>query len=451
MRTTSAPAANRRAPYSSITAAIVPARLSRIATALVAAGLLSAGLITPVMAQSPAELADLKRQLQSSLDAIRQLSERIKQLETAQAKPAAPDTVKQAERIDSLERQIAEVASAGSSRSSASDGVPLHGFADVGVSTAKRGDVNKGFNVGTFSLYLTPQIGERIKTLVELAFEVSKAGDLSTDLERAQIGYTFSDNATAWVGRFHTPVGYWNTAFHHGAQIQTSVRRPRFLDFEDKGGIMPMHTVGAWLSGAIPAGPGRVTYDTWVGNSPRISNQVLNFNFAGTTNHNLTTGLNIGYQFRDGALEGLRVGVHGTRARVDDDATPLNTQRTNMSGFYGFYDNDRWEGIAEYYKFKNRDLTTATGSFGSNAWFTQLGYRIAKFTPYARYEQSKLNQNDLYFASQDSGFSYHRSSVGLRYDIDPRMAVKLELANTSFRDRDPRTGREALLQFAIRF
>ena len=80
MRTTSTPAANRRAPYSSIPAAFVPARLSRIATALVAAGLLSAGLITPVMAQSPAELADLKRQLQSSLDAIRQLSERIKQL-----------------------------------------------------------------------------------------------------------------------------------------------------------------------------------------------------------------------------------------------------------------------------------------------------------------------------------------------------------------------------------
>ena len=77
-------------------------------------------------------------------------------------------------------------------------------------------------------------------------------------MERAQLGYSFSDALTFWVGRFHTPYGYWNTAFHHGAQIQTSVTRPLFIDFEDKGGILRAHSLGLLAHGRVPAGPGKL-------------------------------------------------------------------------------------------------------------------------------------------------------------------------------------------------
>jgi len=136
----------------------------------------------------------------------------------------------------------------------------MHGFADVGAGTTTNG-VRKGFTVGSLDFYLNPQLGERTKALIELNTEVDAEGGVGVDLERLQLGYTFSDSATAWLGRFHTPYGYYNTGFHHGQQIATSLRRPRFLEFEDKGGILPAHTVGAWLTGAIRAGDGKFTYD----------------------------------------------------------------------------------------------------------------------------------------------------------------------------------------------
>ncbi|MFX6330640.1 hypothetical protein ABTF76_20520, partial [Acinetobacter baumannii] len=63
---------------------------------------------------------------------------------------------------------------------------------------------------------------------------------------------------------------YWNTAFHHGAQIQTAVLRPKFLEFEDGGGILPAHTVGLWGTGRLRLGDGRIEYDLYAGNGARI-------------------------------------------------------------------------------------------------------------------------------------------------------------------------------------
>ncbi len=152
------------------------------------------------------------------------------------------------------------------------DGVPLHGFADAGF-TAHTKDATDptGFNVGSLDFYLTPQFDNNVKGLVEIIFETTPAGEVATDLERMQMGYSFNDNATVWAGRFHTPYGYWNTGFHHGAQIQTAVLRPRFLDFEDKGGILPAHMVGLMANGKFRAGEGKITYDAFAGNWPRIS------------------------------------------------------------------------------------------------------------------------------------------------------------------------------------
>ncbi len=172
-----------------------------------------------------------------------------------------------AERIDALEKQVSQMGAR--LPTSQDEGLPLHGFMDVGVGARSKGG-SKGFGLGNLDLYLTPRIGERIKGLIELNFEISDVGELDTDLERMQIGYVFSDAATVWAGRFHSPWGYWNTAYHHGQQIQTTLTRPKFLEFEDRGGIIPAHSVGMWGTGAIPAGTGKLTYDIFTGNSQRI-------------------------------------------------------------------------------------------------------------------------------------------------------------------------------------
>ena len=335
-------------------------------------------------------------------------------------------------------------------------GTPLAGFADVGYqhSTNQSLAGNNGFVVGNLDFYLTPSFGDRVKTLAELVFEVAEDGSLATDLERLQLGYTFSDALTLWMGRFHTPYGYWNTAYHHGAQLQTSISRPTFIDFEDKGGILPAHSVGLWGTGAVRLSGGWVRYDAYFANGNVIEDGVLDFNQFGDDNGNTMVGGRVGYEFAEGTLRGLLLGVHGYREDVavrDTMVVALSDTRVNVLGGYFHYENNDWEAIGEYYRFRDDDLSGGTGTHTSWATFVQVGRLLAgRWTPYFRWEKDALDQTDPYFASMDSGRPYSSYVVGLRFDLDYKAALKAEAYQKHETESDVSyTGFRA--QFAIRF
>ena len=331
-------------------------------------------------------------------------------------------------------------------------GMPMHGFADVGVGNHNaQFPQYQGADIAELDFFLTPRLGSRTRALFELNFEVGEDGSVGVDLERAQIGYQFSDSATVWLGRFHTPYGYYNTAFHHGQQIATSLRRPRFLEFEDHGGIMPAHTVGGWLTGSERLGDEKLTYDLFIGNSQRLTGGALEMNNPGNTRGSTIIGGNLG-MLLSGALDGLKLGVDAFQTRIEDqDLTPSPFTRVRSYGVYAAYDTDTWEDIGEFHVFDNHDLTGGTGSHHSDAGFLQIGYRAGRYTPYARYERGSFQQSDRYFAALRHGESYYRNALGVRFDVDLVSSVKLELAQTHFTDRVVSSYDEALLQYAIRF
>ena len=420
------------------------------------AAILAAMLAVPLgaAAQDDAQrIRDLERRLQESLRLIEQLSQRVGDLERARGPgaPAAPPGAPAATqaRIDALEKSVSDMAAAPRATDT---GVPLHGFADVGYERSTReGERREGFVVGNLDLYLTPSFGNRVKTLAELVFEVADDGSLATDLERLQLGYTVSDALTVWMGRYHTPYGYWNAAFHHGAQIQTSITRPRFVDFEDKGGILPAHTIGAWATGQSRLGAGRLHYDVYAGNGDRIEGGVLDFNAHRDDNANKLVGFNVGYAPR--ALEGLLFGIHGLRFEADgyEDGIATSRTRVNMAGAYFSYEAASWEGLGEFYRFRDQRLDGGGGRFASWAGFLQLGYAFDElWTPYYRYEKTSLDPDDPFFALQASGRSYDRHVAGVRYNVGNRAALKLE-ANRTREPSSSRSSNEWRAQFAIRF
>ena len=361
------------------------------------------------------------------------------------------------------------------------EGIPLHGFADAGFTMQSiQSNSPKGFNVGSLDFYLTPKFGDNVKGLVEVIFETTPAGEIATDLERMEMGYTFSDNATVWVGRFHTPYGFWNTGFHHGAQIQTSVMRPRFLDFEDKGGILPAHMAGLMANGKLRMGGGKFTYDVFMGNGPKISMGqdpvnpsaptipvlqslgTLNINTAGDNNHQAMVGFNVGYEF-SGAMDGLRFAIHSLRGDVDDDSNAtlltgsaaLNKTELNMIGGSLVYLENDWELMTEFYRFNNKDKNILPNpNYGSTASYLQIGKTFGKLTPYLRKEITKLDQLDNYFKMQANGQSYTRHAGGLKYELDPKAAFKIEVQYSDFENEPGRTAskyRSLYAQYAIRF
>lgn len=404
-----------------------------IARALAAAGL-CAGIAAPAWADTETQrIQALERRLESSALLIEKLAVRLAELErNATPQQGAAPAAETAQAITTLQQSVAQLAE-GSVAKYRETGLLVRGFADVGAGWSGKGDPSRlrGFNAGTLGLYLTPQIGDRVKSLVELVFEYDSAGGLAVDLERLQLGYTVSDALTVWLGRFHTPYGLWNTWYHHGVQLQTSIFRPRMLDFEDRGGFLPSHSVGAWATGKTSLGPGKISYDAYLSNGPSIRGRTLDFGAFTDNDSNKLLGFNLGYE-PAGALSGLVVGVHGFGASAgvyDPRGAVLSKSRLRMFGGYFGYDTDNWDAIGEVYRFANADLGHSA-RHTSSAGFVQVGRHFGAWTPFVRHERAALDSNDPFFASQNAGRSYRRTSLGLRYDIDPKSAFKIELSNT---------------------
>ncbi|MGZ5130156.1 MAG: hypothetical protein ACXWJ1_02835, partial [Caldimonas sp.] len=253
----------------------------------------------------------------------------------------------------------------------------------------------------------------------------------SADMERLQLGYTVSDSLTLWMGRFHTPFGLWNTSFHHGANLQTSIYRPRFIEFEDRGGIIPAHSVGIWGTGKTDLGPGKITYDAYVSNGPSIRDRELDFNPFTDDGGNKMFGFNFGYQ-PSGELRGWSAGVHGFASTVNEymPADVLATRtRLKMGGAYVGYDANDWEVFGEYYRFFDRNANDQTLRT-SNAGFLHAGRSFGSLTPFVRYERVSLDPQDNYFAAQFTGRSYTRFVLGSRYALDAKSSIKFELSRT---------------------
>lgn len=432
--------------------------LNRLSATLIAVAINNLFLGDVWAASDAARIAELESRLGQSLKQLEVLSSRLESLEKSGTAAAAPvpsaETAAADKRIEALERNLVQMSET-AARPPANQGVPLHGFADVGyASSGKKSENHKhGFNLGNVDFYLTPVFGDHVKALVELNFEWGLDGSLTTDTERIQLGYTFSDALTLWGGRFHTPYGYYNTAFHHGAQIETSIKRPKMVAFEDRGGILPAHIVGAWATGQTRLADGKVEYDVYAGNGGRIFDNVLDFNAFKDDNSNKLFGGSLRYRF-GGALDGLLLGVHGFSEKVSSFTGPTLDSMTqvNMAGAYAFYDANDWEALAEYYRFRDKDVTGDTGTHNSWAGFLQVGKMFrGNIIPYARYEKALLNQADNYFLSQLSGRSYVRQVLGVRYDLNPKTAIKFEVNHTNESRDGGEKYNEALFQVSVRF
>ena len=283
----------------------------------------------------------LEQSLARSTAVIEALAARVAELERSAARAAAPVQAAQAgasapvasrddqaRAIEALQQDVNHIVDT-MGKGSSETGAAVHGFIDVGAgwSSAQDPRRERGFNAGSLDIYLTPQIGERVKSLIELVVESSTEG-VELDLERIQLGYTFSDAVTLWGGRFHSPFGQWNTDFHHGANLQTSISRPDVIEFEDRGGLVPAHSVGLWLTGKSRLDVGRLNYDLYLANGPSIRDRQLDPGVLTDSNADKMLGFRLGYEANQG-LGGLAFGLHGFASDVTSirSTTPCATRR----------------------------------------------------------------------------------------------------------------------------
>jgi len=260
-------------------------------------------------------------------------------------------------------------------------------------------------------------------------FEVGDNNEFGVDIERVEVAYIFADWFRVRAGRFHTAIGYYNDAYHHGRYFQTTVDRPEMVRFEDEGGLIPAHSVGLHVDGRLMlGGVGSLRYDADLANG-RGSTPAEVTNLTDPNNGKMVNfRLRLEPRIPDGLIVGANVLVDSIDARPDPMLPATVFVREMMLGAHIAYLENNIHFIAEYLRVSHK-YTGITGI--TQAGFVEAGYAIRAFTPYARGEMVKFPDSlftDPFFSQNVLGIrgSSKTGLAGLRFTASDYIALKLE-------------------------
>jgi hypothetical protein len=293
---------------------------------------------------------------------------------------------------------------------------------------------HSGFSEGQFVLHMSSALSSKVSVFGELTFTARQdagtgspaAPGFNAEVERVIIRYDLNDYFKLSFGRYHTPINYWNTAFHHGAWLQTTISRPEMTQFG--GSFIPVHFVGALAEGAIPAGGMNLNYDFGVGNG---RGQVLSRDGdLGDVNNNRAWLVN-GFVKPD-SLFGLQAGASVYRDKLNPIGVP--GAREWIRSAHIVWARETPEIIAEFSDVEHQPIGAGVVSH-SQAFYAQLAYRFPfnakKWKPYYRFEHMHIPLSDYIFKTVPT---FAASTAGIRYDITNFAAFKVEYRHYDIRN-----------------
>jgi len=305
----------------------------------------------------------------------------------------------------------------------------IRGFGDFGLYGGNQKGQTTTFSLGQMNLFITSNLSERFRFLTELVFEVHQDNDFEEDLERILLEYSASDYFKLSAGRYHTAIGYYNTAYHHATWFQTTTERPYIFAFEDEGGILPIHNVGVEASGLIPSGQLGLNYIASVGNGRNSTNPDGEpvQNYVDDTNHK---AVNLALFARPDAIPGLQVGFSVYR----DALFPPNVPRVNETivDGYAVLARPRFEWLNEALMIRHAVLGGHV--FETPSFYSQISERFGLYRPYFRYQYVNASSQEPIFPQVGLRTG---PSVGIRFDPAESVALKLQYDYTELRRQSP--------------
>jgi len=390
----------------------------------------------PLCAQQPADGDSDHQTIQMLLKRVEQLEARVAQLEAG--KPAVARAVVPAE-VNGQVMPGAEQAENEADRSThgMSDRMDtsntlmrIRGFGDVTFhGDARKGDTTS-FTLGQLNLFVTSDISEKFRLLSEIVFEADDHNNVGVDIERLLLQYSHNDYLNIGVGRYHTAIGYYNTAYHHSTWLQTATGRPFLFQFEDDGGILPIHNVGVSASGLVPgSGKLQLHYVAEVGNG-RTSRSPLDEPVQNVVDENNTKAVNFGVFATPDAVRGLQLGF----SIYHDRLQPARQPRIGETIFaaHAVIVRPSFEWLNEVLDIHHAP-DGSPHAFSTPGFYSQISKRWGSYRPYFRYQY--VNGSDTEPVFPDVGLR-HGPSAGLRFDASESVALKLQYDRTFLRHGD---------------
>ena len=414
-------------------------------TAIRIACLLAAFLVSTagLFAQQAADPPNPDQQtIQMLMERIDRLEARVAQLEgakrpavsqaTAQA-PLAPEPMPstvEPERMD-LSKTL----------------LHIRGFGDVTYHGDNRKGDTTSFSLGQLNLFVTSDVSEKFRFLSEIVFEAAPDNAVGVDVERLLLQYSPNDYFNLSAGRYHTAIGYYNTAYHHSTWLQTATGRPFLFEFEDKGGILPIHNVGVSATGLIPSRSLGLHYVAEVGNG-RASSSSLAEAVQNLVDENNHKAFNLALFVRPEKVRGLQVGFSGYR----DVLAPLNQTRIGETilDAYGVIVRPNFEWLNEALVIRHAPQG-ASRVFQTPGFYSQVSKRFGSYRPYFRYQYVNAPENEPIFGPVygTSVGLRHGPSAGLRYDASESVALKFQYDYTRLRNQQAISGLALQLGFTF--
>ena len=300
------------------------------------------------------------------------------------------------------------------------------------------------FFTGDFDLFLTAGITERTSVLSEIVFGEGDAQTFDVDLERILLKYDYNDHLKMSFGRYHTGIGYYNTAFHSGKWLQTTADRPLIMELAAEGGLLPTQAVGISMTGAIPSGKLGLNYLFEYGSSDTVrpeidgTGEVDDFNNG---NH-----VNFGLFVRPDVLPGLQIGSSFYHDKISDPerGLPARLGQTIVNA-HVVYNDKKVEFLNE--GFLIRHVRETTGEVhNTSSFYTQISRQfLHALRPYFRYQYINASSQSVF----DDVLLRHGPSVGVRYDFNAGLALKVQFDHTNRKGQDALNGLQTQLAFTF--
>jgi hypothetical protein len=307
--------------------------------------------------------------------------------------------------------------------------VNLNVYGDINYVVEKGEKTTNSFQMPRIELFPTAT-QDRLSFLSEVLFEVDDQNNFAVDVERTEVAYLFSDYFRLRLGRFHTAIGYYNDAYHHGRYFQIAVNRPEMVRFEDEGGLIPAHSIGVHIDGLLPLGPlGSLRYDAESANGRGHTPGEVTNAFDPNNQKAVNVRLRFEPSFPDGLLLGGNLYVDKITANTTPDPmSPTIDVDEVILGAHLAYLENYVHLIAEYlritHKFSDRIGVT-------EAAYGEVGYTFGAVTPYARVQLvifPPMPDIDPFLAQNvfaDRG-SFAAAVGGFRFTVSDYLAVKIE-------------------------
>ena len=385
------------------------------------------------------------RQMRAQME---QLEARIKELEGRQAKHDPPQAAAAMHPTESKGGPDTTIATAQVPASDAQHdamltGTPhlqIQGFADVNFLASNEKGKTSTFALGQLDLFITSQLSEKFSVLAELILEANQRNEFSTEVHRLLLKYHPNDYFSLSAGRYHTSIGYYNTAYHHGSWFATAADRPFIFAFEGKGGILPLHNVGLSATGRIPHSPFGLRYVAEIGNG-RASRSRLDQAVQTAVDENNGKAFNLGLFARPSSIPGFQTGISVYHDRLTPAGLPSFGQ-TIIAG-HVVYQNGLYELLNELVLVRH---VLRGRLFQAPGFYSQFARRFGNAKPYFRYQYINVPSDDpIYF---DVG-RRNGPSVGLRYDLTDFAAFKAQYNYTQRRRLS--SVNDLILQLAFTF